>query len=362
VTVPIAAPEISTAAKEAVTNVLDSGMIADGEEVREFEAAFADYVGTEHAIATSSGTTALHTMLEAAGIGEGDVVVTSPFSFISSANAIKHAGAEPVFADVDAKTFNLDPAATREILEQREDITTIMPVHLYGLPAEMDVFRKLASEFDLQLFEDAAQAHGASFDSEMVGTLGDAAAFSFYPTKNMTTGEGGMVTTNDDEIANRARQVINHGRSDTYEHEFVGYNYRMTNIQAAIGNDQLSRLPGWIERRRENAAQLTDQLEAVDGIRTPTIPADRTHAFHQYTIVTDDRAAVQSGLEATDVGYGVYYPMTIPDQPAYDCEATVPVARQLADSVLSIPVHPQVDDNDIDTVINAFRTELSEEQ
>jgi dTDP-4-amino-4,6-dideoxygalactose transaminase len=362
VTVPIAAPEISEAAQEAVTDVLDSGMIADGEHVRQFESAFADYVGTDHAIATSSGTTALHAMLEAAGIGEDDVVVTSPFSFVSSANAIKHAGAEPVFVDVDPETFNLDPAATREILEQREDITAIMPVHLYGLPAEMDTFRELAAEFDLKLFEDAAQAHGASFNGEMVGELGDAAAFSFYPSKNMTTGEGGMITTDDDETADRARQVINHGRSDAYEHEFVGYNYRITNIQAVIGKDQLNRLPGWVERRRENARQLTDQLKTIDDIRTPTIPADRTHAFHQYTIVTDDRAAVESRLEAADVGYGIYYPITIPDQPAYDCEATIPVARRLADSVLSIPVHPQVDDDDIETVAGAVSTDLGVEQ
>jgi dTDP-4-amino-4,6-dideoxygalactose transaminase len=190
-------------------DVLDSGMIADGEHVRQFESAFADCVGTDHAVATSSGTTALHAMLEAAGIGADDVVVTSPFSFISSANAIKHAGAEPVFADVDPETFNLDPASTRDLVEQHEDITAIMPVHLYGLPAEMDAFRELAAEFDLQLFEDAAQAHGARFDGEMVGALGDAASFSFYPTKNMTTGEGGMITTDDDEIAERARQVIN---------------------------------------------------------------------------------------------------------------------------------------------------------
>lgn len=354
--VPIAAPEISTAAKEAVMDVLDSGMIADGEHVRQFESAFADCVGTDHAVATSSGTTALHAMLEAAGIGADDVVVTSPFSFISSANAIKHAGAEPVFADVDPETFNLDPASTRDLVEQHEDITAIMPVHLYGLPAEMDAFRELAAEFDLQLFEDAAQAHGARFDGEMVGALGDAASFSFYPTKNMTTGEGGMITTDDDEIAERARQVINHGRTGAYEHEFVGYNYRMTNMQAVIGSDQLDRLPGWIEQRRENAERLTGRLESVDGIVTPTVPTDRTHAFHQYTVVTDDRKTVKSSLEAGDVGYGVYYPTTIPDQPAYDGGPEIPVARRLGEEVLSLPVHPQVEKTDIATISSAVRT------
>ena len=354
-TVPIAAPEVSAAAKEAVVEVLDSGMIADGEHVRQFESAFADYVGTEHAVATSSGTTALHAMLEAAGIGADDVVITSPFSFISSANAIKHAGAEPVFADVDPETFNLDPMAARDVLEQREDITAIMPVHLYGLPADMDAFRELAAEFGLQLFEDAAQAHGAKSSDYKTGSLGDAAAFSFYPTKNMTTGEGGMITTDDTEIAERARQVINHGRSGAYEHEFIGYNYRMTNMQAVIGEDQLDRLPRWIEQRRKNAAQLTRQLKTVSDIRTPSVPSDRTHAFHQYTIVTEDRATVQSSLEASNVGYGVYYPKTIPDQPAYGRKSDIPIARRLTDTVLSLPVHPQVTDDDINEVVRAIR-------
>ena len=352
-TVPIAAPEISTAAKEAVTDVLDSGMIADGEEVREFETQLADYVGTDHAIATSSGTTALHAMLEAAGIGEGDVVVTSPFSFISSANAIKHAGAEPVFADVDAETFNLDPKHTRELIEQRDDITAIMPVHLYGLAANMDAFQRLASEFDLQLFEDAAQAHGATYDGEMVGSCGDAAAFSFYPTKNMTTGEGGMITTDNDEIAERARQLIDHGRSGRYEHKFVGYNYRMTNMQAVIGQKQLQRLPSWLDQRRENAEKLTTRLANMERVETPTRIADRDHAFHQYTVVTEHRDSLQSSLESNGVGYGIYYPMTIPDQPAYGRESPVPVARRLTETVLSLPVHPCVTDDDIETIVDA---------
>ncbi len=352
-TVPIAAPEVSDTAKEAVMEVLDSGMIADGEHVRRFESEFAEYVGTEHAIATSSGTTALHAMLEAAGIGEGDVVVTTPFSFVSSANAIKHAGAEPVFADVDPETFNLDPTATRKVLKRRDDVSAIIPVHLYGLPADMDAFRELAEEFDLKLFEDAAQAHGATYAGEMVGSIGDAAAFSFYPTKNMTTGEGGMITTDDNEIAERARQVINHGRSGAYEHEFVGYNYRITNIQAAIGQDQLHRLPGWVERRRENAEKLTARLADVTEIETPSQVTDRDHAFHQYTVVTEQRETLQSSLESSSVGYGVYYPMTIPDQPAYSRESSVPVARRLTDTVLSLPVHPYVTDEDIETVVDA---------
>lgn len=355
-TIPIASPTISDDAKEAVGEVLESGMLADGEVVRQFESAFAEYVGTEHAVATSSGTTALHAMLKASGIGDGDVVLTTPFSFVASANAIVHAGAKPVFADVDPETFNLDPDAARDVIERRGDVTAVMPVHLYGLPAEMDAFRELAAEFDLQLFEDAAQAHGATYRGDSVGSIGDAAAFSFYPTKNMTTGEGGIVTTDDDDVARRVRRLINHGRSATYEHEFVGYNYRMTNVQAAIGLDQLDRLPDWIDRRRENAGRLSERLEDVPRIRTPTTPDDRTHAFHQYTITVDDRLSVISRLEAADVGYGIYYPTTIPDQPAYETVVDVPIARGLADEVLSLPVHPQVDMGEVETITETVRS------
>ncbi|WP_256289021.1 DegT/DnrJ/EryC1/StrS family aminotransferase [Halobellus inordinatus] len=356
--VPIANPVVSEAAKEAVCDVLDSGMIADGEVVREFESEFAEYVGVEHAIATSSGTTALHAMFEAAGIGDGDVVLTSPFSFVASANAVVHAGAEPVFADIDPETYNLDPDAARAILET-VDVDAIMPVHLYGLPAEMNAFQTLADEFDCHLFEDAAQAHGATYEGEQVGSIGDAAAFSFYPTKNMTTGEGGMITTDNDEIAARARQVINHGRTDTYEHEFPGYNFRMTNIQAAIGKDQLDRLPEWIDIRRENAAYLSDRLTDKDVI-PPTVPDNRTHSFHQYTIRVPDRDAVSCTLDEYGVGYGVYYPHPIPDQPAYERDCDAPAARKASESVLSIPVHPQVSDTGLDTVADAVEAGLTE--
>ena len=358
--VPIASPVISDRAKEAVDEVLDSGMLAAGAEVEAFEAAFADFVGCDAAIGASSGTTALHAMFEAAGVGEGDVVLTSPFSFIASANAVVHAGARPVFADIDPETYNLDPEATRRVVEERGDVTALMPVHLYGLPADMDAFRDLAADHDLLLFEDAAQAHGGTYDGRQVGTLADAAAFSFYPTKNMTTGEGGMVTTDDPEIERRARQLVNHGRSGTYEHELVGYNYRLTNVAAAIGRDQLSRLPDWVKTRRANASALTDGLADVDGVETPTVPDGRTHAFHQYTIRTPHREALQAGLAERDVGYGVYYPLPIPDQPAYDRDVDVPEARRASREVLSLPVHPQLDGDDVETVVSAVTDSLED--
>lgn len=360
--IPIANPQISEEAKDAVCDVLDSGMLADGEVVREFESEFADYVGTEHAVATANGTTALQVMLEAAGIGEGDVVLTTPFSFIASANAIVHAGAEPVFADVDPETYNLNPSSVRDVLANRDDVTAIMPVHLYGLPAQMAEFRSIADEHDLLLFEDAAQAHGATFQGKTTGSLGDAGAFSFYPTKNMTTGEGGIVTTDDPKLAERARRLVNHGRTDTYEHAQVGYNFRMTNVGAAIGREQLRRLPSWLKKRRRNAVALTEGLADIPGIETPTVPDDRSHAFHQYTVKVSDRAAVKTALDAADIGYGIYYPLTIPSQPAYDRAVTVPVSKNLTDEVLSLPVHPKVENEAIETIVSAVRQGVTDDE
>jgi dTDP-4-amino-4,6-dideoxygalactose transaminase len=353
-TVPIANPTISEAAKEDVLEVIDSGMLAAGDIVREFEDAFASYVGVNHAIAMSSGTTALQITLESAGIGEGDTVVTSPFSFIASANAVRHADASVVFADIRPNTYNLDPVAVRSMLERRDDIDAVMPVHLYGLPADMDAFRAIADDYDVKIFEDAAQAHGATVGGDHVGSIGTAGAFSFYPTKNMTTGEGGMVTTDDPELAGRARRLINHGREGKYQHTTVGYNFRMTNLQAAIGLEQVDRLPGWVEGRRANAERLTDRLDAISGIKTPTIPDGRTHAFHQYTIRTGRRSDLKERLKRNDVGYGVYYPNPIPDQPAYDVSVDVPHARAASEGVLSLPVHPNVSQSNIKKIVETI--------
>jgi len=354
-TIPIANPQISDAATEAVTAVLESGDLADGEVVREFERTFADYIGVDHAIATSSGTTALHAMFVASGIGDGDTVLTTPFSFIATANTIHHAGAEPVFADVDPDTYNLDPARVRAVLQDR-DVDAIMPVHLYGLPADMAAFRDIADEHDCLLFEDAAQAHGATVEGAKVGSLSNAAAFSFYPTKNMTTGEGGMIVTDDDEIAAEARSFINHGRSGTekYSHSSIGHNFRMTNLQAAIGQDQLDRLDDWNQERRRHAEAYTDAFESLESLNVPVVPGDRTHVYHQYTLRTEQRDAICAALEQHEIGYGIYYPTTIPDQPAYNTRTDFPVASAVADAVLSIPVHQHLTAADRNTIIEVL--------
>ena len=356
--IPIANPDIGQAEHERVQEVLDSGMLADGPVVREFEDEFADYCGVEHAVATSNGTTALHTAFEALGIGDGDRVVTTPFSFIASANAIRLAGGEPVFADIDPETYNLDPDAVEATIHECDgDVAAILAVHLYGLPADMARLRALADEYDVALVEDAAQAHGATVDGQRVGSIGDVACFSFYPTKNMTTGEGGMLTTDDEAIAERAKRFVNHGRTESYEHAEVGHNYRMTSIAGALGIAQLEKLPDYIEDRRANAAALTDGL-ADAGVQTPTAPDGRTHVYHQYTVRAEDREALTDRLDEHDVGYGVYYPIPIHEQPAYaDVDADAPAAERAANEVLSLPVHPELDDTDLAAIINAVAGE-----
>jgi dTDP-4-amino-4,6-dideoxygalactose transaminase len=232
--ISIASPDLREAEREAVVEVMNSDMIADGPEVRAFEDDFASFCETEYGVATANGTAALHAALEGADIGEGDTVLTTPFSFVATANVIRLSGATPVFADIDPQTYNLDPASVREAVEER-NIDAMIVVHLYGLPAAMDELQSIAEEYDLTVIEDAAQAHGAEYRGRRVGGFGDAACFSFYPTKNMTTAEGGMVVTDDETLAERTRQFINHGRTGKYDHEMVGHNLRMTSINAAIG-------------------------------------------------------------------------------------------------------------------------------
>lgn len=354
----IASPSVGDAERRRVREVLDSGQLADGEQVREFEAEFAAFCGADHGVATSNGTTALHAAFEALGVDDGDTVVTTPFSFVASANAIRHAGAEPVFADIDPVTYNLDPASVRRVLDARDDVAAILAVHLYGLPADVDALAALADEYSVALVEDAAQAHGAEYRGERVGSLGDVACFSFYPTKNMTTGEGGMVTTDRVDIEEGLRRFVNHGRDTAgYEHVSVGHNFRMTNLAAAIGRAQLERLPGFVAARRENATALTDAL-ADSSVETPVEPVGRRHSYHQYTVACEDREAVVSRLENMGVGYGVYYPTPIHEQPAYDgVDADAPHASAAADSVLSLPVHPALDSGDVQRIADAVRGE-----
>ncbi|WP_232688878.1 DegT/DnrJ/EryC1/StrS family aminotransferase [Halobacterium zhouii] len=361
-TIPIADPRLDGDERERVIDVLDGGQLADGPEVRAFEDEFADYCDADHGVATSNGTTALHAMLRAAGVGPGDRVVTTPFTFVATANAVRHVGAEPLFVDVDPETYNIDPYATEDLIRRLDgSVDAILAVHLFGLPANMGALREVADTYDCTLLADACQAHGAEYDGRRVGTHADAACFSFYPTKNMTTGEGGMVTTDDEGIAARTRSFIDHGRtgSGTYDHADVGHNFRMTSVAAAIGRAQLEQLPGFVEDRRANAAFLTDLLRE-SAVTTPHEPRGSSHVYNQYTVRSDDRDGLREHLEEADVDTAVYYPTPVHQQPAYsEVAADVPVAERLADEVVSLPVHPGLSGDDLERVANAV-TEYGE--
>ena len=358
--IAIADPDVGDREFERVREVLASGRLADGPVVREFEREFAEYCGADRGVATANGTAALQTALRAVGIGEGDAVVTTPLSFVASANAVRLCGARPVFADVDPETYTLDPDAVEAAVEANDDVAAILPVHLYGLPAEMGRLTEVAAAHDLALIEDAAQAHGATCDGRRVGTFGDAGCFSFYPTKNMTTGEGGMVVADDPAVADRAARFVNHGRADAadrgYDHVSVGHNLRMTSLAAAIGVEQLRKLPAYNVRRRGHAARLSAALSDVPEIGLPAEPTGRRHVYHQYTVRCPDRDALRATLDERGVDTAVYYPTLIPDQPAYvGYDASVPTARRLAGEVVSLPVHPGLSEADVDRVAAAVR-------
>jgi len=357
--IPIAQPLISEEDKRRVLDVLGSGQFVAGARVAEFERGFAEYVGTPHGVATSSGSTALMAALRASGIGPGDRVVTTPFSYGATAAAILACGAEPVFADIDPRTYNLDPDAVAETMRGEPRVRAILVVHLYGLPCAMDRFAALAKSAGAMIIEDAAQAHGAAFGGRRAGAFGRAAAFSFYPSKNITTGEGGMVTTADPQLADRARLFVRGGERQQYQYEAEGYNYRMTEMAGALGIGQLSRLDGWNARRRHNAARLTAGLQDLAWLACPVEPDGCVHVYHQYTVrVRQGRDALRRHLEAEGIGTRVYYPAPIHTTPFYRGRyggSPCPEAVRAAEQVLSLPVHPSVGEADLDRIVNAVR-------
>jgi Predicted pyridoxal phosphate-dependent enzyme apparently involved in regulation of cell wall biogenesis len=313
--IPIASPIIEDDEIQEVVKVLRSGFLAQGPKVEEFEKAFADYTNSRYAVATSSGTTALHVALLAAGVGKGDEVITTPFSFAATANAALYVGARPVFVDIDPQTYNINPEKIEDAITR--DTKAIVVVHLYGQPAEMDHINDIGEDNELIVIEDAAQAHGALYHGRKVGSLADIACFSFYPTKNITTGEGGMITTDDEDIAHLARMIRSHGEGARYEHVLLGYNFRMTDIAAAIGIVQLKKLEKFNNRRIKNAEYLTENLEVLDYIKTPYVMDDAKHVFHQYTVRVKNREKWMEYLRGEGIGFGVYYPRPIYRQPLY---------------------------------------------
>lgn len=350
--IPISKPYIGEEEKRAVMEVLDSGMLAQGPRTAQFEQRFAQLCGVKHAIATSSGTTALHVALLANGIGPGDQVITTPFTFIASVNSILFTGAMPVFADINPDTFNIDPAAVERAISPHTK--AILPVHLYGYVCDMEALQAIADRHGLKIIEDACQAVGATFNSKPAGSFGTG-AFSLYATKNVMSGEGGMITTNDDAIDDVCRMIRNHGMKRRYYHDMLGYNFRMTDLCAAIGLVQLNRFEDFTTKRRTNAAFLSENIKTVI---TPKVKDGYGHVWHQYTVrVNDgcDRDTAVKQLAAAGVSTGIFYPVPAHKQ-GYTSgivgNVSMPVAEQLANHVISLPVHPQLSQNDLETIVS----------
>ena len=358
--IPIAKPVTGEDEISAVTAVLRSGILAQGKKVEEFEEAFARFVGTRYAVAVNSGTAALHISLLAHGIREGDEVITSPFTFIASANCILFASARPVFADIEKDSFNIAPDEIAGRITPRTK--AIMPVHLYGQPCDMKRIMQIAQDHGLIIVEDACQAHGAEYEGKKAGSFGTG-CFSFYPTKNMTTGEGGMITTNDEDIAQKARMIRTHGQKERYFNEILGYNYRMTDIAAAIGLCQLQRLEDFNNRRISNAKFLTERLSRIKGLIPPQVRPNAKHVFHQYTVrITADfaisRDQLRNKLLDKGIGTEVYYPLPVHKQAFYQrlgYTDHLPSSEKAAAEVLSLPVHPSLTKEDLENIVRAIQ-------
>ena len=352
--IPISKPYIGDAEKQAVLDVLDSGMLVQGARTAKLEEKFAAVCGTGHAVATSSGTAALHIALLAHGIGPGDEVITSPFTFIASVNSILYTGACPVFVDIEAETFNLNPDLIEAAITPRT--RALMPVHLYGYPCHMDAILDIAHRHNLAVVEDAAQAIGASYKGKPVGGFGTG-CFSLYATKNVMSGEGGMITTDDDVLAGRCRMLRNHGMQRRYYHDTLGYNFRMTDLHAAIGVVQIDRLGDFTATRCRNAAYLNEHITSVV---TPQVREGYGHVWHQYTVRVDgnrDRDAAVKQLNDAGVGTGIFYPVPANKQAHLQAmglgEVSLPVAERMAQEVISLPVHPQLSQADLEAIVAA---------
>lgn len=364
----IAEPDIGEEEIKAVVDVLKSGWLAHGPIVEEFERKFADYVGVRHAIAVVNGTAALKTLLWSLGVGEGDEVIVPCFTFFATASTVLMVGAKPVFADIELETYNLDPESVLERITPRTK--AIIAVHLYGHPANMRALKEIAEDHKLVLVEDAAQAHGARTPEGNVGGLGDGAAFSFYATKNMTTGEGGMITTNRDDVAELARLYRNHGQISKYVHVVLGENLRMTSIQAAIGLVQLAKLESMIARRRRNAAILNEILKNT-GLVLPVEKPGYRHVYHQYVVRVDSektgvsRDELAKELENRGIEVAIHYPRPLPDQPLFralgypSSATTCPNALLASKQVLSLPVHSRLTEEQVRYVGEAVREILA---
>jgi perosamine synthetase len=344
-------PQIGPEELQAVTQVLESGVLASGARVEAFEEEFAAAIGVAEAVAVGSGTAALHLSLMAMDVGPGDEVIVPSFTFAATANAVKMVGATPVFADIDRNDYTIHAAGIEPLINERTK--AVMPVHLYGQPAPMDEIASLSAAAGIDVIEDAAQAHLAQSSGRKAGAIGRVGAFSFYPTKNMTTGEGGMITTSDREVAERVRLLRNQGMVKRYEHVTIGLNERMTEVEAAIGLVQLRRLQHWTERRREIASIYNEKLDPSLGL--PTERSDAYHVYHQYTLAPEFREPVSKALRRAHIGHAIYYPKATHQQLPYaGAEYDLPVTEEMTQRVVSIPVRPDLTDSEIETILTTL--------
>jgi len=344
-----AKPLIGDEERAAVDRVLRSGMLAQGPEVAAFETEFSEHFGLGRAcVAVNSGTSGLHLGLLSSGIKAGDEVIVPSFTFAATANSVALTGATPVFADIDPDSFCLSAAAVEAAVTDRT--VGILPVHLYGHPADMTGLMAVAEQHSLQVFEDAAQAHGASLQGTPVGAFGTFGMFSLYPTKNMTSGEGGMVSVANDEIERMMRLYRNQGMMRQYENEVVGFNARMTDIHAAIGRVQLTKVGAWTKRRQENAAFLSANLR---GVTVPPVAEGAVHVYHQYTVrVPQDRDGLAKALKAEhNVGSGMFYPVPNHRLKPFQADVELPETERAARECLSLPVHPSLSQADLERIV-----------
>ena len=369
--IPTAKPIIDNEELEAVKKVLESGMLAEGKVSRDFEKQFADYVGTKFATVTSNGTTALSTVLEALDLQPGDEVITTPFTFIASANSIAMIGAVPIFVDVKYDTYNIDPALIEEAITKKT--RAIMPVHIFGMPCEMDHIMEIAEKHDLSVIEDACQAHGATLNERMVGSIGHVGTFSFYATKNMMTGEGGMITTNDEALLERCLMIKNHGRGPEggYNHHRIGYNNRMLDFVAALGRVQLGRMPE-VVRKRQEIAKRYDEFFLDYANVMPQVPlAGMKSGFHVYAprFLERNRDDIIQQLRNAKIGARTVYALPCHKQRTYEnifrwrwsrcvkypdySSLSLPNSEAIGDTHIDLPVHPGVTD---DNLVHIFET------
>lgn len=358
--IPVSKPLIEDEEINAVVEVLKSGMIAQGPKTKEFEEMFAKYCGTKHAIAFSNGTTAIHAGVIASDFKDGDEAITVPFTFVATANPVLMERGKVVFVDISEDDFCIDPSKVEEKVTDKTKL--IIPVDLYGQVYKYEEIKKIADKNDIKILEDACQAVGAERNGKKAGDFGDLAAFSLYATKNITTGEGGMLTTNDDEIARRAKMYRHHGQDEAVRYEYlaVGHNYRMTDIAAAIGVEQMKKIDRIIQARVTNATKLSEGLKSVKGIITPKIMDGNTHVYHQYTIrITEEyghsRDELLEYLKENEIGSGVYYPKPLHMHEHFKKmgykEGDFPVSEKLSKQVLSLPVNPFVTAEDIEKIV-----------